>query len=369
MKQLSVAACLWSKVVTTLEEARPEKVLPGTVFAVFRDNVDTGTFQGLATLHDITLHPDWIFADLSGHRQKVTVTSKTSVRRALSLMDKHQLEAVAVLEQRRFIGAVTRQSILEALLQREHELLHESRRLSKLLDKEHARTTEQMAKLSCLTRHQESVIEEEKTRIAQEIHDEFGGILTALKIDLRWLNKKLPQNLPDVQDKVYKMTAQLDQAIQAVRHIATQLRPSILDHLGLLAAIDWQFNEFQKLTGISGVLTLPDSDLTLDGKKSTAVFRILQAALTNITLHANATAITLTVAVDTHKLTLTLSDNGCGMTPAQMHQPGKFGIIGMYERAKNVNGRVTLESQLHKGTTLILTVPLLPSTEHDTRND
>ncbi len=369
MKQLNVAACLWSKVVTTLEENRPEKILPGTVFAVFKDIVDTGAFRGLATLHDITQHPDWIFADLSGHRQIVTVTPRTTVRRALALMDKHQLEALAVLEKKHFVGAVTRQSILEALLQREHELLRESQRLSKLLDNEHARTTHQMAKLSRLTRHQESVREEEKTRIAQEIHDEFGSILTALKIDLRWLNKKLPQHLPGVQEKVSKMTGQLDQAIQAVRNIATQLRPSILDHLGLLAAIDWQFNEFQKLTGITGVLTLPTSDLVIDSKKSTAVFRILQAALTNITLHANATAITLTVDIDAHSLILMLSDNGCGMTPAQMHQPGKFGILGMYERAKNINGRITLESQLHKGTTLILTVPLLSSTEHDTPND
>ncbi|MCX7088856.1 MAG: PAS domain-containing protein [Methylococcales bacterium] len=218
------------------------------------------------------------------------------------------------------------------------------------------------------TQHQNAVMEAEKTRIAQEIHDEFGSILTSLKIDLSWLNKKLPKNLSDFQKKIYKMTLRLEQAIQAVRNIATQLRPSILDHLGLFAAIDWQFTEFKKLTDITCSISLPDADLNIDTQKSTAIFRILQTALTNIALHAKATEATLTIEMDEDNLILTLTDNGCGIAPAQMQQTGKFGILGMHERANSFNGHITLSSQLQKGTTLVLTMPI-HSTEQRNHDD
>lgn len=150
MKRLTVCACLWSNVETVLEEQRPTKVLPGTVFAVFRDNVNTGSFQGLVTAHDITLHPDWIFADLIEYHKLLLITPKADVSEALEIINQNQLEALSVMENHKFVGVVTRQSILEILLQREHVLLNESQRLSNLLDIEHKKIASWAAKLSRL---------------------------------------------------------------------------------------------------------------------------------------------------------------------------------------------------------------------------
>ena len=148
MEQLTVGNCLWRQVVRVLEEERPEQVMEQALYAVFCTSVDHGVFCGLATVHDIRQHPDWIFADLVEHRELLFITSGINVRRALKIMDKHQVDALPVFEQKRFIGVVTRQSILEILLQREHLLLKESRKLKKLLEAEYNQVASWSAKLA-----------------------------------------------------------------------------------------------------------------------------------------------------------------------------------------------------------------------------
>ena len=150
MRPLKVEACLWPHVVAVLEEARPEKVLPNTLFAVFRDSIEDGAFCGLATEYDIIRHPHWIFADLAEHQTLPTVTPGTDVRQAFSIMEEYQLNALSVLDNRKFVGAVTRQSILEALLAREKTLLAKSKRLHKQLDEEFKITTAWAQKLARL---------------------------------------------------------------------------------------------------------------------------------------------------------------------------------------------------------------------------
>ncbi len=137
MDRLIVGDCLWRQVVRVLEEERPAPAAAQPLFAVFRESVDSGVFVGLATAHDIMRHPDWIFADLTGHRELLSVAPDSSARRALKMMDQHGLDALPVLEQQLFVGVVTRQSILGMLLQREHLLLMESRELKKMLDVKH----------------------------------------------------------------------------------------------------------------------------------------------------------------------------------------------------------------------------------------
>lgn len=209
-----------------------------------------------------------------------------------------------------------------------------------------------------LSGHLETAREDERTRIAREIHDELGSLLTALKMDLSWLNKQLPPNLSLCHEKIAVMNRHLDDGIGSVRKIIADLRPSILDHLGLLAAIDWKLDEFRQQNGIQCVLTVQENNIVMDEGRDIAVFRIMQEALTNIALHSRATHVTLDVETGANSLMMKITDNGHGMTKAQMNKTGKYGILGMYERARHFGGEVAIDSDLGKGTTLVLNMHL-----------
>lgn len=219
-----------------------------------------------------------------------------------------------------------------------------------------------------LSGHLETAREDERTRIAREIHDELGSLLTALKMDLSWLNKQLPEDLALCHGKIAVMSRHLDDGIQTVRKIIADLRPSILDHLGLLAAIEWKLDEFKEQSGIQYALTVPENNILMDESRDIAVFRIMQEALSNIALHSGATKVTLDVEAGTNSLMMKITDNGCGMTKAQMHKPGKYGILGMHERARHFGGEVIIASSPEKGTTLVLNMHL-KSAESDDCHD
>jgi PAS domain S-box-containing protein len=214
-----------------------------------------------------------------------------------------------------------------------------------------------------LSGHLETAREAERTRIAGEIHDELGSILTALKMDLGWLNKQLPIDLSLCHQKISVMNQNLDDGVRSIRRIIADLRPSILDHLGLLTAIDWRLDEFKEQTGMQCVLSIPNNKVEMDENRDIVVFRIMQEALTNISLHSKATHVTLNVETDSDSLMMKITDNGCGMTKAQLHKPGKYGILGMHERALHFGGKVAIDSHPGKGVTLVLNMPLRsPST-------
>jgi signal transduction histidine kinase len=159
------------------------------------------------------------------------------------------------------------------------------------------------------------------------------------------------------------MNRQLDDGVRSVRRIIADLRPSILDHLGLLTAIDWRLDEFREQTGIQCILTIPENKVVMDENRDIVVFRIIQEALTNISLHSKATHVTLDVETDADKLMMKITDNGCGITKAQIHKPGKYGVLGMHERARHFDGEVIIDSHPGKGVTLVLNMPLRsPST-------
>ena len=211
-----------------------------------------------------------------------------------------------------------------------------------------------------LAAHLQSVQEETRADIAREIHDEFGQALTGLKMDLSWLQKKLPKGQDALLEKTKSMLALLDQAIQAVRRIATRLRPSVLDDLGLVAAMEWQLQDFQSRTGIKGNFTSRLGERPLDRDLSTTLFRIFQETLTNIARHADADNVKISLEQRDGDLLLQVSDNGKGISEGKISDPKSFGVIGMKERALLLGGEVRIKGSRGKGTTVAVRVPLTP---------
>jgi signal transduction histidine kinase len=223
-------------------------------------------------------------------------------------------------------------------------------------------------RLRNLSAHIESMREAERTSIAREVHDELGQALTALKMDLSWLSKKLPEEQEAAIKKIREMSRIIDTVIQTVKRISTDLRPGILDDLGLVAAMEWQVQEFQERTRINCELTAEGEDINLDRDLTTAVFRILQEALTNVARHANATRVAVSLKKRDGRLVLQVGDNGKGITEKQVAHPRSFGLIGMRERARSWNGSVEIDGIAGKGTRVTVSIPLKRKEERDDKN-
>ena len=208
-----------------------------------------------------------------------------------------------------------------------------------------------------LTKYLQMAREEERTRIAREIHDEFGQALTALKIDLSWLTKRLPPEQPALLEKTKIMVDLLDATMQAVRRVATELRPGMLDDLGLLAAIEWQAQEFAERTGLECELNLGEESPPFARDLNTAIFRIFQETLTNVARHAEATRLWVEVENRPEAWILTVKDNGKGITHHQLVNPASLGLMGMRERARAWGGEVTLVGKSGQGTKVTVSMP------------
>ena len=209
-----------------------------------------------------------------------------------------------------------------------------------------------------LTAHLQSVREEERMFIAREMHDELGQALTALKMDLSWLDNRLPKDQKSLLEKTKSMSKLADATLQTVKRISTELRPGLLDDLGLPAAIEWQAEEFQTRTGIKCEITVDPEDIILDKDRSTAIFRIFQETLTNVARHAKATKVKVGLKEKAGKIELKVRDNGKGITEKQVSDPKSFGLIGIKERAYYLDGKVVIKGLQDKGTTLTIRIPL-----------
>src|ERR1051325_1373698 len=203
----------------------------------------------------------------------------------------------------------------------------------------------------------EAAREAERARIAREIHDELGQALTALKIDLLWLKKRVPESSPELGHKLDGMAGIIDSTAQGIQRVAAELRPSVLDELGLRAAIEWGGRELATRPGIECRVELPDAQPALDASRTTAVFRIFQEALTNVARHAAATQVLVQLDVTPNALELTVQDNGRGIRDGALHDSRSLGLLGMRERAENFQGNVTIAGTPGAGTTLTLTMP------------
>jgi PAS domain S-box-containing protein len=209
-----------------------------------------------------------------------------------------------------------------------------------------------------LTVYLESVREQERTNIAREIHDELAQALTALKMDLSWLSNKLPQDQMPMIEKTRSMNDLIDTTIRTVKRISAELRPGILDDLGLVAAIEWQAEEFQERTGIPCHVAVVPADLKVEKDRSTAIFRIFQETLTNIARHARATKVVVELKRKGGELMLQVKDNGSGIAEEQIHDPKSFGLIGMRERVHPWGGLVIFRGSPGKGTTVEVRMPV-----------
>jgi PAS domain S-box-containing protein len=208
-----------------------------------------------------------------------------------------------------------------------------------------------------LSRHCESVREEERTNLAREIHDELGQLLTGLKIDMSWVAKRIPEGEGPLIEKITSMDGLIDKAIETIKRISTELRPGVLDYLGLAAAIEWLAQELEKHTEIKFDFRSSPKEITMDRDCATALFRICQEALTNVIRHANATRVKITLRKQANRMVLVVRDNGKGIDKEQISDPKAFGLIGMRERARFFGGEVKINGAPGQGTTVAVSIP------------
>ncbi|MBY0477100.1 MAG: PAS domain-containing sensor histidine kinase [Chitinophagaceae bacterium] len=210
-----------------------------------------------------------------------------------------------------------------------------------------------------LSAHVQNIREEERTNIAREIHDDLGQQLTVMKMDLSWLNKKInTENDGQVKQKITDLLGMIDGAVQSIRRIATELRPSILDDLGLLPAIEWHLDNFEKKSGITTNFQETVSDLYLNNAIKTTVFRIFQESLTNVARHAEATNLNVVLEQGDNSFTLHIEDNGKGFIETERTEKKSWGLLGMRERAEGINGKLHIISKPGIGTKVTVTVPV-----------
>jgi signal transduction histidine kinase len=194
-----------------------------------------------------------------------------------------------------------------------------------------------------LSAHAHSVREDERTRIAREIHDELGSLLVALKLDVNWMAKRVDDREP-VARKCAAMNRMIETAVDNVGRIITDLRPSILDHQGLIAALEWQVQEFSEATELPCEVEfdIAPAAFVPDGAKATAAFRIFQEMLSNVARHAQASAVRIAVRLTPAELVMEVEDNGVGAARGALEATTSYGVMGMRERALHFGGALSI---------------------------
>ncbi|GFO59583.1 hypothetical protein GMST_19080 [Geomonas silvestris] len=220
------------------------------------------------------------------------------------------------------------------------------------------RVRERTAELTSLYEHLQTVREEERASISRDIHDDLGQLLTAMKIDLQWLKKRLPGDDARLAEKAGQLEGYFNDAIGIVKRISADLRPVLLDDLGLSEALEWYGREFTKRTGIACTVEIDCDCAHLDQDRSTALFRIFQEALTNVCRHAEATRVCATLEESGEELLLRVSDDGRGAREEELRDPRSLGIVGMRERARFLGGALAIESRPGAGTSVCVGIPL-----------
>jgi PAS domain S-box-containing protein len=221
-----------------------------------------------------------------------------------------------------------------------------------------AELSDALTRLRELSAHTHGVREEERTRIAREIHDELGSLLVALKFDVNWMQRRLGDR-EDLARKCDSMARSIEGAVENVGRIITDLRPSILDHQGLLAALEWQIQEFREATemecdsriNMAAGVAAPIDALAI------AVFRIFQEMLSNVARHARASKVAIAITLDHDALTVAVTDDGCGAPAGAFERADSYGVMGMRERAGHFGGTVAIASTPGNGTSARLTIP------------
>jgi signal transduction histidine kinase len=211
--------------------------------------------------------------------------------------------------------------------------------------------------LATMAAQASAVREEEKSRVARELHDELAQSLTALKMDAIWLKDHLARDPQEASRKLDAMLGMLDTSVAATRRIAADLRPLILDDLGLIPAVEWLVQNFIQRTGVACVLDA-DEDMELGEPYATAVFRIVQEALVNVAKHARATQVTIELQLRADAVSLEVRDDGIGFDTTAPRKAGSLGLAGLRERAQLAMGRVDIQSRPGEGTRVQAVIPV-----------
>ncbi len=249
-------------------------------------------------------------------------------------------------------------TMLEKRRQAEEAIRASNERLEARVAERTAALTTANERLHNLSAHLQDMCEQERTTLAREIHDELGQSLTALKLELSLLRKGLSSDQQEAADKAESMSELLESTMHAVKRISLELRPEILDHLGITAAMEWQAGEFEKRTGLPCTVSFGPATIELDNDRAIAVFRIFQETLTNVARHAEADTVAVRLSSDGDVLTLQVTDDGKGMTEAQRTNEGSFGLLGIQERIQVWDGTLSISSAPGAGTTVIARIPL-----------
>jgi PAS domain S-box-containing protein len=234
----------------------------------------------------------------------------------------------------------------------------------KLLAEENLKqSNEQLRKISS---HLENIREVERANISREIHDELGQQLTGLKMDTSWLIKRIEPENKIIHERLAGMISLIDDTVKKVRRISSELRPGILDDLGLIDALQWQSNEFEKRTGITCYFHTSLSDFPFDKSLSTGLFRVYQETLTNIARHAQASEVNTTLEKNDESILMHVRDNGTGFDESVIRKKQTLGLLGMKERAIMFGGKLHVTSSPGNGTSISLEVPLrIPQTKKE----
>lgn len=214
---------------------------------------------------------------------------------------------------------------------------------------------ERTRELSALSTHLQELTEKERSELARNLHDELGGLLTAAKMDLSWLQSRVPD--PALQERLTQLGGVLDEAMDLKRRVVEDLRPSLLDHFGLATALRAYVEAACAKAGLTASLALPEDGPAMSRDTAIALFRIIQEGLTNVIRHAGARSVTLRFDLEGDGCRLTLRDDGCGFDAADPRVRWSHGIMGMRQRVRALGGRLELESAPGAGTTLRITVP------------
>jgi PAS domain S-box-containing protein len=221
----------------------------------------------------------------------------------------------------------------------------------------------QERQLRDLASYLQTARENERTSLARQVHDELGQSLTALKMDLSWLTKRIPGEQPALRAKAKAMSELIDQTVIRVRQIATQLRPGLLDHLGLVAAMEWQTQEFSERTDIFCELEIREKELLIEDEAATQLFRVFQEALTNVARHAQASRVKIKMFNERGMIILQIEDNGQGIQKNKVTSSKSLGLVGMRERIWALGGQFKIQGIKGKGTRLEVNIPQQNSKE------
>ncbi|MFC7297628.1 PAS domain S-box protein [Herminiimonas aquatilis] len=266
-----------------------------------------------------------------------------------------------IVELGKICGAVVLFSDISERRQAERQLHRTNRELELRVIERTAELSGALAQMRELSAYANSAREEERRRIAREIHDELGSLLVALKLDVNWMEKRVVDRA-EVAGKCRTMNRLIESAVENVGRMITDLRPSILDHQGLIAALEWQLQEFTETTEMTcnASIEVAEEVRAPDGNLATAIFRIFQEILSNVARHAQASAINIRIRLDENLLSMEVQDNGIGAQPFDLDNSRSYGVMGMRERAMHFGGSLEIISAPGQGTLVRLSIPIAP---------